>query len=116
VDVTNKKDEQSARELSDREKVLALALDAVTRDRNLDYGEPENNFADIAALWNVYLQIDAEGRPISPTDVAVLMILMKVSRIRTSPLKEDHWIDIAGYAACGYQTARAWTAYKQREE
>ena len=108
VDVTSKKDEQSANDVNDRQRVLALALDAVTRDRNADYGEPEDNFADIARLWNAY---KGPGIPFSPTDVAVLMILVKIARISTSPMKEDHWVDIAGYAACGYQTARVWSKF-----
>jgi hypothetical protein len=30
-----------------------------------------------------------------------MMALVKVSRISTSPSKLDHWVDLAGYAACG---------------
>jgi hypothetical protein len=41
------------------------------------------------------------GDELTPADVAAMMILMKVSRITTSPGKEDNWVDIAGYAACG---------------
>lgn len=81
---------------SKREQVLVDALQIISRDRNVDYGEPERNFAAIAELWTVYL-----NHPIEPHDVAVALALVKIARIRQSPKKWDHWVDIAGYAACG---------------
>ena len=36
-----------------------------------------------------------------PQDVAVMMMLLKIARIGTGADKEDNWVDIAGYAACG---------------
>lgn len=84
-----------------RASILQDALEIVSKDRNTDYGDPEDNFRDIAELWSVY-----KGFDFTAHDVAVMMILVKVSRLKTSPDKEDHWIDIAGYAACGGQ-ARA---------
>lgn len=83
-----------------RESILNGAMGAVMHDRNTSYGDPEDNFRDIAAMWNVYV-----GMPgcFKAHDVAAMMILVKVSRLKTSPGKEDHWLDIAGYAACGGQ-------------
>jgi hypothetical protein len=81
-----------------RQEVLLDAIDITSNDRNVDYDAPERNFEVIAQLWEGYLHI-----PINPHDVAVLNILQKVSRILTSPDKKDHWVDIAGYAACGYE-------------
>lgn len=72
----------------------------VLQDRNASYGEPEDNFATIATLWNAQLG----GRlaaPLAAHDVAVLMAHVKLARIQTSPAQRDHWIDLAGYAACG---------------
>jgi hypothetical protein len=83
-----------------REHVLNTAKDFVTADRNADYGTPESNFGTIAEFWSSYLKT-----PVSPHDVAAMMLLMKVSRIMTSPSKEDNWIDAAGYAACGAEVA-----------
>lgn len=79
-----------------RERILAEATLIVMKDRNADYGTPEQNFGKIAELWEAY-----KGVPFEPHDVAVMQILLKVARISTSPAKVDHWIDIAGYAACG---------------
>jgi len=79
-----------------REDILDAAKMIVSSDRNVDYGTPEDNFKQIAALWSVY-----KGTLFSPADVAVMMLLLKVARLGTSPAKLDHWVDIAGYAACG---------------
>lgn len=92
-----------------REEILKESIKCVTRDRNATHGEPEDNFQAIAGLWNAYFDARAkhEGRngkddwEITPTDVAVLNILQKVARVVTTPHCADHWIDIAGYAACG---------------
>lgn len=83
-----------------RGKTLRLAAEATTTDRNVEYGEPEKNLADIAAYWEQYL-----GIPMKAVDVAVMMILTKLARAETSPHKLDHWVDIAGYAACGAEIA-----------
>ena len=82
----------------DRESILKNALEIVMKDRNVEYGSPEDNFKDIAALWSTYKKCDFTAH-----DVGVMMILLKVSRLMTSPHVEDHYVDIAGYAACGGQ-------------
>ena len=83
-----------------RSEILAAAAHAVTQDRNATHGEPEDSFGLIAAYWSAHLD-----RPISSSDVAVMMNLLKLARIKTSPHHADHWIDIAGYAACGGEVA-----------
>lgn len=92
------KTEEPTDTIRTREAVLQEALAIVTQDRNVDYDTPERNFEVIAQLWEVYL-----GHPVYASDVAVMNILQKVSRILTSPAKKDHWVDIAGYAACGFE-------------
>jgi hypothetical protein len=84
---------------SPRQDVLYKAIEVITGDRNMDYDEPSRNFEVIADLWSIYLGIEIHAH-----DVALLNILQKVSRMMTSPGKEDHWIDIAGYAGCGWET------------
>lgn len=78
-----------------REQTLQEALKCVTKDRQNTYGTPESNFACIANLWSAYL-----GVPVTANQVAVMMILLKISRTKTSPSYEDNYVDIAGYAAC----------------
>ena len=59
----------------------------------------------IAKLWSQYLTARVGGNQtiinIMPDDVAAMMILLKVSRIASGNGKNDNWVDIAGYAACG---------------
>jgi Domain of unknown function (DUF6378) len=86
--------------LTIREEVLTTAEQLVMGDRNRDYSDPRDNFDQTAGLWSEYLKV-----PLKAHDVAVLMILAKVSRLSTSPGKMDSWVDIAGYAACGAETA-----------
>lgn len=78
-----------------RQETLECARRIVGGDREEDYGSPEDNFAVIAKLWSIYLRAE-----ISPTEVATMMILLKVARSMAGSGKEDNWVDIAGYAAC----------------
>ena len=84
----------------DRSAILAAATDCVCRDRNSTYGEPENGFALIAAYWSAHLD-----HPVSAADVAVMMALLKLARIKANPAHADSWIDGAGYLACGGELA-----------
>ena len=88
-----------------RQETLDAASQCVLSDRNKDYGSPEDNFRTTAVMWQAYLQ--ASGRPVTlePHDVAAMMALLKLARIATSPAKADHWVDMAGYAACGAECA-----------
>ena len=87
---------------SPRERLLKEAIRITTSDRNAAYGNPEDNFANIAAYWSSYLtQSTKVDIVISPQDVAHMMILMKVARLATNPTHYDSLLDIAGYAACG---------------
>lgn len=80
-----------------RREILSDAAVCVCSDRNLMYGEPEDNFDVIAAMWSAYL-----GIPVTAADVAAMMILFKVARIATAEKpSRDSYVDIAGYAACG---------------
>lgn len=82
-----------------RDEILQKAREIVTGDRDDQYGSPEDCFKRIAKLWEAYL-----GVPMEPNTVAEMMILFKLARIQNNPAKEDHWVDIAGYAACGGET------------
>ena len=79
-----------------REAILEAARAAVCGDRTHDYGGPEDSFGMIAQLWTAYT-----GYEFRPTDVAVMMALLKVARLAGGSRSRDNWVDIAGYAACG---------------
>lgn len=79
-----------------RKALLTAAENIVCKDRETDYGSPENNFARIADFWTAYL-----GQVVKPHDVAAMMMLLKIARIASGQHKDDNWIDAAGYGACG---------------
>lgn len=87
-----------------RSEILSEATACVTKDRNSTHGEPEKNFDNIAGYWNQYLGSKLKEN-ITAKDVAAMCILIKMSRLSTSPTHADNWIDIAGYAACGGEIA-----------
>ena len=86
-----------------REHVLDEAKKCVLQDRNSTYGKPEDNFRRIAELWTAYLNIRPKDKdaPITPTDVAQMMVLMKMARLAHNPTHKDSWVDGIGYLACG---------------
>lgn len=75
--------------------VLQEAEAIVNGARQAAYGPPENCFARIATLWSAYLD-----SPLTASDIARMMILLKVARSMGSPYNRDTAVDIAGYAAC----------------
>jgi len=85
-----------------RVSVLREAEDAITGDRNNSYGPPTQDFARTAGVLNA-LGYSAPNGPLQPHDVAIMIAAVKLSRLMWSPDKKDSWIDLAGYAACGFE-------------
>jgi hypothetical protein len=83
-----------------RQQTLERAAECVLRDRAATHGGVEDTFGLIAGLWSAYLD-----RPMSGHDVAALLALLKIARLRGNPGHEDNWVDLAGYAACGAELA-----------
>ena len=84
-----------------RAEVLEAAKKCVCGQREQDYGNPEDNFQTIANLWNAYWC----EQQFYPKDVAMMMALLKVARIRTGTGTDDCYVDLAGYAACASEIA-----------
>jgi hypothetical protein len=89
-------------------ELLNAASDLIGGQRAEDYGDKYVNHFRIAKLWTMWLQERAEAwveeqedpRPsITPYDVAMMMLLVKVARLMHSPGHQDSHIDIAGYAS-----------------
>lgn len=79
------------------ETILEEAQRLVYGDRQASYGHPIDDFKRTAAMWTGMLGDRLTG-PLGPEDVALMMILVKVSRECHKP-KRDNVTDIAGYAA-----------------
>lgn len=88
-----------------RADILDAAKQAVTVDRAATHGDMEDNFWRIAGYWTAHLD-----HPVTAADVAVMMVLLKLARIKGNPANADSWVDAAGYAACGGEIATGASA------
>lgn len=84
----------------DRAQILDIAKQVVTGERSDKHGEPEESFTTIAKMWEAFTGYDFE-----PEQVAIMLALLKIARIKTGVNNEDNFIDIAGYAACAGELA-----------
>ena len=92
-----------------REEILDEAKRCVCGQREQDYGTPESNFQLIADLWMDYLKCT-----ITPTDVAMMMALLKIARIKNGGGTGDSFVDLAGYAACGGELNNIFNSYIEK--
>tara|TARA_R110001606_G_scaffold156976_2_gene299847 strand:- start:132 stop:515 length:384 start_codon:yes stop_codon:yes gene_type:complete len=81
-----------------RSEILDTAKEYVTKDRASDHGDMEDNFTTISEYWSLHLDYY-----VSPSDVAVMMTLLKLARIKSNPNSGsgDNWIDGCGYLSLG---------------
>lgn len=66
----------------------------VLEGRRDDYGDPAEQFRAIADRWSITL-----GTPITPSQVALCMIDLKLARLAYDPGHVDSMVDVIGYAA-----------------
>ena len=83
-----------------RAEILRTAEEYVTKDREKEHGQMEDNFTTIALYWSVHL-----GTDVAATDVAAMMALLKIARLRGNEQNLDNWVDACGYLACGGELA-----------
>lgn len=83
-----------------RKTILDAATTCVCKERNDQYGEPEDCFQDIANLWAAYKGVDFD-----PFDVAMMMALLKVARAKANPKHTDNYIDLCGYGSIAGELA-----------
>ena len=93
-----------------RSEILKRADEIINGQREQDYGSAERNFGLIGQLWTVYLD-----HLVTAQDVANLMCLFKIARIKTGRGTEDSYIDACGYMACGGEIATAAKGEKPKD-
>jgi len=76
------------------------AAKVVSGDRAMTHGESLENHSNIAALWTGYLDL-----PITPKDVANMMVLLKIARTKAGQHNPDDYLDAVGYAAIAGELA-----------
>ena len=72
-----------------------MGTDDLVAERGRAYGHPRPNHERIAALWQPILGVE-----VTPEQVALCMVQVKVSRLVQTPGHPDSIDDIAGYAEC----------------
>jgi hypothetical protein len=81
-------------------ELLEHAAGVVTRRRR-EYGEPVELFDHIARRWSLTL-----GTKVSPAQVALCLIDLKLARLARDPKHLDSVVDVAGYAAVLREVSR----------
>jgi hypothetical protein len=77
-----------------REEILNEALRLTSTDRQKNYGTPLINHQRIADIWKVILDMD-----ITPSQVALCMVGVKLARLVETPTHMDSFVDMAAYAS-----------------
>ena len=67
---------------------------AVVANRRDIYGDPVTSMTAVARRWSITLE-----HPITPGQVALCLIDLKLARLAHQPDHLDSMVDIAGYAA-----------------
>ena len=75
------------------EQLLDEAASVVAM-RRCTYGQPVDLFENVAARWSLTLRTK-----ISPAQVALCMVDLKLARLTHDPKHLDSIVDVAGYAA-----------------
>ena len=67
----------------------------VVENRRRQYGDAAQLFDHIAKRWSLVL-----GAKVTPAQVALCLIDLKMARLVHDPKHLDSIVDVAGYAAC----------------
>ena len=73
----------------------------VLAERSKTYGDPGRAMAAIAARWSLTL-----GHPVTPAEVVLCMIDLKLARLGHDPKYRDGAIDVIGYAALLHEVTK----------
>jgi len=84
-----------------RGQILLDAALSVGGHRGQDNSTLKNNFSLIASMWTTYT-----GHTLTAHDVAMMMCLLKIARIRNGGGSDDSYVILAGYAACAGEIIR----------
>jgi hypothetical protein len=85
---------EASAQVPQKKTMLHEAHDATAGDRKRDYGLARENHQNIADMWSVILKTE-----VTPEQVVLCMMQVKMSRLINSPNHRDSWVDIAGYVA-----------------
>lgn len=97
------------------QQTLQTALALTGGDRAKQHGDKRANHQNIADLWNAYFSRNSAApdgatewrSPIifSAHDVAIMMCLLKIARLKSGTHNPDNYIDMCGYAGIAAEIA-----------
>lgn len=79
---------------------IAEEAQKIIKERQEEYGPPARNLGRIAAAVNALYGTDFKAH-----DIAVIMGVVKMSRIIEHPTKKDSWLDLIGYSMAAAKAA-----------
>jgi hypothetical protein len=91
------KDIREEEQVSDTQKSLNEWLESAGDtlfDRGIEYGDPRHN---LLRIFKISKALGIQLR--DPSDLALIAIATKLSRMVESPEREDSYLDLIGYAA-----------------
>ena len=75
--------------------------------RSVHYGKPEQSFRATADLWSAWLKARHGSKlRLDPTDIGVMLGLLKIARLAHDPAHRDSALDAAAYLALAQAVAR----------
>lgn len=86
--------------------LLHEAARCVDGQREQQHGDKYLSFKGIAAMWNAYLENRKDKTaPLTGSDVAWMMALLKQQRAQWGAPLRDHFLDAAGYVGIAWKLA-----------
>ena len=72
---------------------ILVKASKVCLDRGKQYGDPCIKYDKISKIWSQIL-----GEKVTPQQVVLMMMAIKIVRLSNDPGHEDSLVDVAGYA------------------
>jgi len=108
IDESTKQDADLLKKVYRAKGESSPALEAVTLvygQRNLDYGDPFQNFAEIAAIANA-IKDRNDTNVYTTYGIATVLTALKLARIKHNP-SPDSFVDLCGYTDIKGRMAKA---------
>lgn len=87
-------------------EICARAAELTGVAREHQHGSKRENHIKIATMWNAFMAIRRDpAAPLSPADVALMMVCLKVARTQHGAHNIDDYVDAAGYAGVAGEIA-----------
>ena len=101
---------REAGQVSDTQKSLSEWLEEAGNtlfDRGIEYGDPRHN---LLRIFKISKALGIQLR--DPSELAIIAIATKLSRMVESPEREDSYLDLIGYATilsfCRFSSPEDW--------